>query len=92
MKWIEIVELRTSKASTISIERFLGDWLNKIKKEEKQTRIKIYKRVFVETDISVHLFYESKSMKTGFSSLGAQLVSELKEFGLVNHSVWLEKL
>ena len=91
MKWLEIVELRTASTNTDAVERYLGDWVHKIKIDEKLPQIKIYRRVLVETDISVHLAYESKTMKIDFSSPGTQLASQLKEFGLVNHSVWVEQ-
>ena len=53
--------------------------------------IKIYVHGMVETDMSVNLVYDSENVDTRGSSLGLRLVSMLKGFGLVNHSVWVEK-
>ena len=91
MKWLEIIELRTASTNLGSVERFLQEWSAKIPIKKKQYQIKIYKHALVETDMAVHLYFDNKSEKRNFSSLGAQLASQLKEFGLVNHGVWCEK-
>jgi hypothetical protein len=44
----------------------------------------------IESDFSIHLFHDSRQIEVNGSSLGLQLVSSLKAFGLVNHSVWIE--
>ena len=46
--------------------------------------------LMIDTDFSIHLFHDSKKMERSGSSLGLCLASALKEFGLVNHSIWIE--
>jgi len=47
-------------------------------------------KLVIDTDFSIHLCHDSKKVEDGGSRLGMRLVAALKEFGLVNHSVWLE--
>lgn len=59
--------------------------------EEANTQaIKVYSRVMIDSDVSIHLVYDSPNAEPGGSPLGLRLASSLKEFGSVNHSVWIE--
>jgi hypothetical protein len=49
-----------------------------------------YSRVLVDTDFSINISHNSKKVENGGSRLGLRLVAALKEFGLVNHSIWIE--
>ena len=44
----------------------------------------------LETDFSIHLIHDSEKPETGCSTICSQLVSSLKDFGFVNHTVWIE--
>ena len=52
--------------------------------------IKSYSRVMIDSDFSIHLFHDSKKVENNGSPLGLRLALALKEFGLVNHSIWIE--
>ena len=90
MKWLEIIELRSVDSNRESLESQLKKLINEVDKEIKKQTIKTYNRVMIDTDFSIHLLHESKKVDKGGSSLGLHLASALKEFGLVNHSVWIE--
>ena len=90
MKWLEIIELRSIDSNRESLESQLKKLINEVDKEIKKQTIKTYNRVMIDTDFSIHLLHESKKVDKGGSSLGLHLASALKEFGLVNHSVWIE--
>jgi hypothetical protein len=44
----------------------------------------------VNTDFSIHLFHETAKVKDWGSELGQHIASALKEYGLVNHQIWIE--
>jgi len=90
MKWIEIVELRTVEGNKQLLKLQLKELIREVDEELQGKRIKIYKRVTIETDFSIHLFHETKRIETCGSELGLRLVSALKDFGMVNHSTWVE--
>ncbi|MFC1493165.1 hypothetical protein ACFL6O_04330 [candidate division KSB1 bacterium] len=91
MKWIEIIELRSGESSRELLEMQLQRFISQLDKEAIRHTIKIYNRVTLETDISIHLYHESNKVEDSGSSLGIRLVSALNAHGLVNHTVWVEK-
>ena len=90
MKWLEIIELRTVNRNQDLLKSQLRNLINKTEQEAKKQTIKVYSRVMVDTDFSIYLFHDSKKIENNGSPLGLNLVTALKEFGLVNHSVWIE--
>jgi hypothetical protein len=90
MKWIEIIELRSTDKNRESLESQLQKLTSEVNKARERGAIKVYSRLAIDTDFSIHLFHESKEADIDASSLGLHLASSLKGFGLVNHSVWIE--
>jgi hypothetical protein len=92
MKWLEIIELRSVDSNRELLKRQLKALIDEAHKKAEQQAIKVYNHVAIDTDFSIHLLYNSVKADINGSPLGLQLVSTLKKFGLVNHSVWIEKL
>jgi hypothetical protein len=90
MKWLEIIELRSVGSNRGLLESQLQKLINEVDREAKKQAIKAYTRVMIDTDFSIHLFHDSKKAENSGSPLGLRLASALKEFGLVNHSIWVE--
>jgi len=91
MKWLEIIELRSVGSNRTLLESQLQSLINEVNQDAKQQTIKVYSHVAVETDFSIHLVHDSHRVNISGSPLGQCLASALKEFGLVNHSVWVER-
>ena len=91
MKWLEIIELRSVYSNREFLESQVETLINEVEKGTKIQAIKSYNRVLIDTDFSIHLFHDSKKVENGESPLGLRIASALKEFGLVNHSTWIEK-
>ena len=91
MKWLEIIELRSVDRDRVLNELDLMSLAAEVDPGSRPQEIKIYVHGTVETDMSVNLIYDSENADTRGSSLGLRLVSMLKGFGLVNHSVWVER-
>jgi hypothetical protein len=90
MKWLEIIELRSVGSDRELLESQLQKLINEVEKEAKKQAINVYSRVMIDTDFRIHLFHDSKIVDNRKSTLGLRLVSALKAFGLVNHSIWIE--
>jgi hypothetical protein len=90
MKWIEIIELRSVSHRCVLQELDLESFLTDASLAKKPCAINVYRHGTIETDFSVHLIYDSKQVDIHGSVLGEQLTSFLKEFGLVNHTVWVK--
>jgi hypothetical protein len=89
MKWIEIIKLRSAGKAPEPLESFLSA----IAKSGQRglTEIRIYRHATWETDWSLHLHWESEQPRKDGSALGLRLSQTLAEFGLVDHSAWIEE-
>ena len=89
---LEIIEIRTAKANQEIMNEFLSTWLEQVKENESVGKVKIYKRMNLETDYGIHIEFGGAA-ENGARLLGEKLASDLKEFGIVNRSIWvLQKL
>jgi hypothetical protein len=90
VKWIEIITLRSlSKTNTQLVNELLNE-KGKSATAEHPVEIRIYHHSVVETDLSIHIHWESKTGGQHKSPLGLRLSYALKDLGLLNHSVWVE--
>jgi hypothetical protein len=85
---LEIIHLR---ASGESIEA-LGERINRSIEDGGGTAstLKLYRRHGLETDLTVHIVSADVAIETGPSDLAVRLASELRAYGLVEHTVWEE--
>jgi hypothetical protein len=90
MKWLEIIELRAVDRNQELLNSQLQELIDEVNMESRKQAIKFYCRVMVDSDFSIHLFHNSEMVEKGGSQLGLRLASALREFGLVNHSIWIE--
>ena len=90
MKWVEIITLR----SPAKVDRQLLDELLqqvvKSKTDGHPIEIRTYQNSIVESDLSIHIYWESESGSQDKSPLGLRFSYALKGLGLLNHSVWVE--
>jgi hypothetical protein len=89
MKWIEIIELRSVSHRCVLQELDVESFLTDASLAVKPCAINVYRHGTIETDVSIHLLYDSEQADIHGSALGERLASFLKEFGLVNHTVWV---
>jgi hypothetical protein len=90
INWIEIIELRSGGARNELEETYLNYLINEISKSMKQVSVKIFNHATLESDYSIHLYHNSNHIEKSGSSVGLHLVSELKNYAMVNHSIWAE--
>jgi len=91
MKWIEIITVRSPNNNHDS---FVNDLLKHAAKSDESDNLismDIYRNAWINTDISVHLHWKSTRTEQQGSTMGLRLARALKEFGLVNHSAWVEE-
>ena len=90
MLWVEIIELRSVGGNLTLLKSQLQSLIKEVNKGAELQAIKIYKHAVLENDFNIHLFHDSKNVDVYGSPLGLQQVSGLTEFGLVNHTIWVE--
>lgn len=89
MKWLEVIKLRAAGGSLGFLEEFLLPISGP--KQSGLVEIRIYRHAVLETDLGVHLPWDSEMPEPNGSALGLRLAQALKEFGLVDHSAWVEE-
>jgi hypothetical protein len=90
MKWIEIITLRSP--TNIS-KQFLDELLKEVGKSETPEdliEIRMYHHSVVETDLSIHIHWNSETGSQHKTPLGLRFSYALRNLGLLNHSVWVE--
>jgi hypothetical protein len=89
MKWLEVIKLRSAGKDS----RLLEELLLSIEKFNQSGLVetKIFHHAALESDWTVHLHWESVRPEQNGSTLGLRLAKALEEFGLVDHSVWIEE-
>jgi hypothetical protein len=89
MKWLEIIKLRSVGKDS----RLLEELLLSIDKFNQHglLEMKTFHHSALESDWSFHLHWESGRPEQNGSNLGLRMAQALKEFGLVDHSVWIEE-
>jgi hypothetical protein len=90
MKWLEIIKLRSAGNHTVLLEELFQRIANS-DKNMGLVEMKIYRHAALESDLSVHLHWKSEKPEKNGSGLGIRLVQAFKEFGLINHSIWIEE-
>ncbi len=89
MKWLEVIKLRSTEESSGVVKELLRS-ISQLKQPGLE-EIKIYRHASLETDLSLHLQWNSERPERDGSAPGLHLVHALKEFGLVDHSLWVEE-
>lgn len=89
VKWIEVIQLRSTGCDKDFLKTELLKLIDDSEKSIKKQMVMAYSRVLVDTDYTIQITHETKNVEKNGSSLGLRLVSALKAFGLVNHSIWL---
>jgi len=91
MKWIEIIMLRSAgdDLAVLDIKSLVA--IKNNDQTGKLEKIEVYRRCKLDTDLSVHLRWNSERANPEGSRVALHLMELLKENGLLNHSIWVEE-
>ncbi|MCK5250982.1 MAG: hypothetical protein KAJ98_13510 [Spirochaetaceae bacterium] len=84
---LEIIHVRLSAGIS---EDLLEDIRSSVTEREEGSELRIYSRAGLPGDIGIHILFHESAVDESMSSLGMRLASELREFGMVEHSLWTE--
>jgi 3-dehydroquinate dehydratase len=90
MKWIEIITLRSLEKTNRQMVEELLHQLFQQKEAGLFDAIKVYYHPAVETDLSIHILWETETRHPSESAIGQQLSYALKGLGQLNYSIWVE--
>jgi hypothetical protein len=91
MKWVEIITIRSASGNINN--QLIGDLVKHTELTHSNrglVEIRTYRNASLETDFSIQLYWESKAGDQGKTPLGFIFYHALRDYGLLNHSVWIE--
>ncbi len=91
MRWVEIITLRSNGDFQESLITELMKPLAESDANGGLMTMKVYRNAWVSNDLSIHLRWRSMKAEPKRSPMGLRLSETLNEFGLVNHSIWVEE-
>lgn len=89
-RYLETIELRTSGQSREKLECILEKLLTELHSDGEEEQIQVYNNRLIESDYCIQLHLQAENANREGSPLGLQVVSALKDYGLVHHNIWSE--
>jgi hypothetical protein len=86
-KQLEIIHLRLIDTPPPNLVK---DIKKSIADQGKHINIRVYHHATISTDLGFHIHLENTKDDPSISEFSARLVSALKEYGMVEHTVWVE--
>ena len=88
IKLLEVIRIRSTSLNNDSAIKELIDGIDK---QAGLIDIKLYIHTSTPGDFSINLNWQTDNHRIEKSELGINLSSRLKEFGMIDHAVWIEK-
>lgn len=94
MKWMEEIQVQAAGGREENLRRLLGRLPAKLPGEDSGIGLQaaaVYAHALFPGVFAVRLFWQTAPPVLRGSSTGLALVGRLREYGLINHSVWIEQ-
>lgn len=91
MRWMEMIRLRTPQSNEKWLPALLFDSVRTVIEEPGLLDAHVYRNVSFQSDMSITFIWETDSPDPQGSRAALSFVQTFKTYGLVEHSVWLEK-
>ena len=88
MTWLEIIHLRSSGEPIAVLTGSIQDSIAAAGGDKPI--LTLYRRQGLATDLAVHVLHADTSAEAEPSDFGLRLASELRAYGLVEHTIWEE--
>lgn len=92
MNWLEIIHLRTNQRNQETLLRNLAGPIMAIEPYENLVAIRIHAHPRVDTALIIHVHWKGDRAQALESPLGLRLETLRNEYGVKNHSIWLEMM
>ena len=90
MKSIEVIEIRLAQNLNKVLEKEIGNIMEEIMENELEYTLKLYKKLQLRSDYMIIIYHSKELINHKGSELGQQLKVALKDFGMINHTIWGE--
>ncbi len=89
MVWLETINIRSAGVIEARKALELCSRIAQSATPDAALRVRVYCNAIYTTDVSIHLEWNSDPGPS--SVLGNELTEALRDFGLINHTVWIEQ-
>lgn len=87
MKQLETIQLRLTGNAQNTL---INDIRRSVLVGTESDKVRLYFHATVPTDLSIHIHSETNTCVRQTSDLGVRLAAALREYGMVQHSLWIE--
>jgi hypothetical protein len=91
MVWMEMIRLRATEGQTEAALGLLRYSVNNVVKESGLVQIHVYNSASFHGDMALSLVWDTHLPHRHGSRTGLTIGETLNAFGLVEHSIWVEK-
>lgn len=91
MLWMEMIRLRTTHGQLNNVADLLLETLGRAAEEAGLVQIHMYNSASYQTDLALSFTWDTNSFQHEGSRAALTISEALKTFGLVEHSIWVEK-
>jgi len=91
MRWLETITLRSSGSDQYNEALEVLKQVDEEKKGNSLISSHCFKNAEVESELSVHLLWNSSVLTPFKSPLGSRLAHILSDSGLIHHAIWIEE-
>lgn len=91
MRWLETITLRCTESDQYEEALELLKQVNEEERDHSIISLHCFRNAEVESDLSVHLLWNSNGSSPDKSPLGSRLVHLLRDLGFVHHAIWIEE-
>lgn len=90
MSWIEVIRIIVAENRQSAVEKQITSMISELNSVESAEAVRLYHKL-PGGDLSIYLYWKENTVEPHGSRTGNCLTHLLREFGLVSHSVWVEK-
>ena len=91
MVWMEMIRLRTTEGHSEAALGLLNHSINNLASEPGLVQIHVYNSASFRNDLALSLVWDTHVPHRQGSRTGLSISETLNTFGLVEHSIWVEK-
>ena len=91
MVWMEMIRLRATEGQTEAALGLLRYSVSNVTKEPGLVQIHVYNSAAFHSDLALSLVWDTHLPHRQGSRTGLTISETLNAFGLVEHSIWVEK-
>ncbi len=91
MQWLEMINIRLNGNDSLEEKEVFQQFINSVSTPHPELQLRMFQHATLPSDFSFLIVNKSEPLSSRGSEFGIQLAWLLEEYGVVNHSVWLEK-